>query len=798
MRPDQIEIEGFGTFRARTVVDFTGVDLFGFTGSTGSGKSTLIDAIVFALYGAVPRYEHKNLVAPAVSQGATEAKVQLRFTVGADTYTAIRVVRSKDGKASTREARLERGDETLAGNKAEMNVAVEGLLGLDFEQFTTCVVLPQGQFATLLHANAAERQELLVRLLDLGMYRQLGKRARQIGAQADHECEILDRQLADSADVTDDAIAAAEQRATSLAGLAARVDEVLPQVEQLTGLINQCTERRQADQRRFDELAAIGAPRDVDALASGLAEAADRVAAVRGEVVEAATLVAAAEEVRSDLGDEAPRRELQRVHQRMAELVGKLDKGQIVVAEARNHALNIETAHEAARIELERQVESLDALKRLHAIVDAAGHVHVGDACPLCGNTVEQIIEVDRRALGAGEQSVAAAKAAHAQAQDALGAAREQVAKVEAHFENLSAEFAQIEAAIDGAPSTAEIDTLLAAIVEAERALTVARAGERAAASRLDAALLAEKQAEQAESTARRDFGAARDLVAALAGDDRPPQPDGQHLGDDWRVLLAWVETQRVRVRAAVDESDRQLVEASDKRAALTADLVSEFAAAGEAPPEPDEARSTARMLAVGAAERLASLRTRAEQRAARLADREASGEVAHVHRMLGQLLSATGFEQWLLAEAVESLVDGASNWLGELSSGGYALGLNEKGDEFVVIDRHDADQRRIARTLSGGETFLASLALALALAERISDLAAEGAPKLESIFLDEGFGTLDPQTLDVVASAIEELGATGRMVGVVSHVAELADRLPTVFHVTKGSDTSTVERIDR
>jgi len=100
------------------------------------------------------------------------------------------------------------------------------------------------------------------------------------------------------------------------------------------------------------------------------------------------------------------------------------------------------------------------------------------------------------------------------------------------------------------------------------------------------------------------------------------------------------------------------------------------------------------------------------------------------------------------------------------------------------------------ARTLSGGETFQASLALALALSQQIRNLAAEGAPRLDAIFLDEGFGTLDPETLDVVAATIENLGQSGRMVGVVTHVSELAARVPVRFVVRKGVGTSTVEKV--
>ncbi|MBK5289466.1 MAG: SMC family ATPase, partial [Acidimicrobiia bacterium] len=105
-------------------------------------------------------------------------------------------------------------------------------------------------------------------------------------------------------------------------------------------------------------------------------------------------------------------------------------------------------------------------------------------------------------------------------------------------------------------------------------------------------------------------------------------------------------------------------------------------------------------------------------------------------------------------------------------------------------------DESRSVRTLSGGETFQASLALALALSDQLADLSANRS-RLESIFLDEGFGTLDAETLDTVAETIENLGATDRMVGIVTHVPELAARMPVQFRVAKTARSSTVERIE-
>src|SRR5207342_2992299 len=94
-----------------------------------------------------------RLVGAIVSQGRTEGRVRLDFTVGPRQCTAVRVVRVRDGQAVTKEARLECDGDVLAGNARELSEAVTELLGLNAQQFTTCVVLPQGQFARFLQAK---------------------------------------------------------------------------------------------------------------------------------------------------------------------------------------------------------------------------------------------------------------------------------------------------------------------------------------------------------------------------------------------------------------------------------------------------------------------------------------------------------------------------------------------------------------------------------------------------------------------------------------------------------------------
>jgi exonuclease SbcC len=155
----------------------------------------------------------------------------------------------------------------------------------------------------------------------------------------------------------------------------------------------------------------------------------------------------------------------------------------------------------------------------------------------------------------------------------------------------------------------------------------------------------------------------------------------------------------------------------------------------------------------------------------------------AALYGALAQEFRADRLIAFLQGEALEMLARAGSHRLLFLSQGRY--GLMYEGDEFFVEDRHAGDERRSVRTLSGGETFLASLALALALAEQIHSLALDRAP-LESLFIDEGFGALDAQTLEVATEALGQLGGDGRLVGVITHVPELAERMPTRVRVER------------
>ena len=274
------------------------------------------------------------------------------------------------------------------------------------------------------------------------------------------------------------------------------------------------------------------------------------------------------------------------------------------------------------------------------------------------------------------------------------------------------------------------------------------------------------------------------------------PALDGHGLLDGWTELVTWASGE---VKLREQEAEAAAAEADAARAAigeLTHELALDLAEAGIDLAAETLATSAAAAVTGALAAARATTRRIAERRsqAAGLVGRQQTAqEEQQVAHMLGNLLQARQFPQWLVSEALDDLVAVASQTLAALSSGQFDL-THEKGDLFV-IDHADADARRSVRTLSGGETFQASLALALALSSQISSLAAAGAARLDSIFLDEGFGTLDAETLEVVATTLEALAQGDRMVGVVTHVTELAERVPVRFRVVRTARTSTVTR---
>ncbi|MEO9328173.1 SMC family ATPase [Gordonia aurantiaca] len=163
-----------------------------------------------------------------------------------------------------------------------------------------------------------------------------------------------------------------------------------------------------------------------------------------------------------------------------------------------------------------------------------------------------------------------------------------------------------------------------------------------------------------------------------------------------------------------------------------------------------------------------------------------------------GQNSRRMSLRSYVLAARLDEVLVAASGRLREMSSGRYefvhsdaAGARGRRGGLGIEVRDEYTGVVRPTSTLSGGETFFASLALALGLADVVS--AESGGRVLDTIFIDEGFGTLDPEALDLVMGVLDDLRSGGRVVGVVSHVDELRARIPAQLHVVRGEHGSTL-----
>ncbi|HLM64547.1 MAG TPA: SMC family ATPase [Acidimicrobiales bacterium] len=825
----RLEIEGFTAFRAPTVVDFAGADLFALAGPTGAGKTSVIDALTFALYGSVPRLDDRRAVAPVISQNLNEARVRLDFTIDGVSHTAVRVVRAtKAGGATTKEARLESGGEVLAGTADEVTAAVTARLGLTFEHFTTCVSLPQGQFARFLHDKPRSRQDLLVRLLDLGLYDRVASVARQRGALARNRADVVAGQLDRLAAATPAARAAAVERIARLTRLGDRLAAERPRLDELAARAVEAAERSELAAEQAERVGALTAPDGVDELAAAVGEA-DHARHQAAEIDDDA--VAAVTEGEERLAALPDRRTLDALlgdHRRRAGLVDTLGRGRGAEAEAADRVAIAAEVEEAARRAREERAADLERVRAELRALALVPELAVGEPCPVCQQAVEELPAGHHPAdLSAAERALAEADAVVATAGRALTEARTHQARIDEKLMRVGAELAELDARLGAAlaslapalaPSAASrpgrvksagtgtgvdggaalidvaaIEAQLAVVVDAEETLEKARRAERDARLARRAAERRYAGLVEREREARRAFDTARDTVADLA----PPAAERCDLAADWHALLAWAAERRPVLAEAAAER-RRAVDAA--RAEAATQLEALLAACRDAGVTdvgaswPGEAVAAARARADEAVDHLDAQLAEVERLRS---DAGAAVEQHQVADTLAAHLAANRFEKWLLDEAVHQLVAGATDILGELSGGGYSLAVDTRTGGFLVVDHTNASQTRPARTLSGGETFLASLALALALADQVAGLAVGGSAHLEALFLDEGFGTLDPDTLDIVAAALDELGARGRMVGVVTHVRELAERLPVRFEVRKVGGAATVERVE-
>lgn len=485
-----------------------------------------------------------------------------------------------------------------------------------------------------------------------------------------------------------------------------------------------------------------------------------------------------------------------------------------------------------------------------------AGELTEGEPCPVCGSTTHPS-PATAGTDGATRQQVEAAEEQQRQADEALsGAVRERDAcatrleeaerasdgmdapAAKEALEAAAAALATAQATADGIEELVERLEAFDAGTEQERAaLDAARTAQESARSRLEAEREALAQDQQRCLEARGTWPSVTTRAAALLVRAKEAEDASQDI-DTARTALAQARSALADLAAALTEEGftgaAQATAALMERGAMEALAASVRAAAtarervrlGLEDPqiaalsgqEEDRLEDASAELAQAdaAARQAASAQARTAEshehlrravdgvEQAATAYEDAAGSSADLIRVAnlarGENEAGTPLATWVLQARFEEVLVFANERLSQMSSGRYELirvaeetsqRRRRKGLGLAVVDHLGDERTRDPRTLSGGETFYVSLSLALALADVVS--AESGGVSLETLFIDEGFGTLDADTLQAVMAQIDHLRAGGRTVGIVSHVAELRDQIAeriAVRRVASGGST--------
>jgi DNA repair protein SbcC/Rad50 len=395
--------------------------------------------------------------------------------------------------------------------------------------------------------------------------------------------------------------------------------------------------------------------------------------------------------------------------------------------------------------------------------------------------------------LATAERTLERAKAEEATARDRLAereASRKQLEQEgHASLQRLTTLQAEIHAVTEAADPAAEVAALEEQIRQLEANLKAASEEAATSQNRLAAAKEAQRLTAEAARAALQDAiqrAESRDAEVARAGFD-----------DEAAVREALLdEATAARLKEHIQKYVQDVHAAEERVATLGSELGDERVSDEQlAAVEKLAADITTEVeTALGQEKRLEEQIGRMKQRLERSKELREQLDVEQValrvYDLLAGDLRSDKFQAYVLQEVFTELVKGASVRLLKLTGERYSLRFDD--DEIRVVDHDNADETRISDTLSGGETFLTSLALALELSDQVQR--AVGAVNLDSLFIDEGFGTLDPDTLALVSETFQGLRVGGRMVGIITHIPELRDEFAQQVIVTKRQGFSTVE----
>lgn len=868
MKPLKLTMRAFGPYAGETVIDFEklqGRHLFLICGPTGAGKTTILDAMCYALYGKTSGDRTGEKMRSDYADSSERTEVIFDFMLGDKTYRATRspaqMVDKKRGSGQTLAAmqaslsELEDGKE-INTLRTGIEEAAGKLIGLNADQFCQVILLPQGDFRKLLVAKADEREAILKQLFKTQRFSEFKDRLKdRLDAKVREKMEKQTRedQILSSSGATDekqlsqmveeagkelkeaqDIVKSREKESNEFREVYQKETALMGHFTELEKALKQDAALKNEEGRMKEMEASLSLIRSARELApyfvqldgitrEGKQEAV-KLKTARADMETYSKLNETLEKRIQELDAMKEKREEERkTALKMQDLVPKaklygaavqaLKNAQNALSRAEEETKRLQAVAEAARKARDAQKEKADAVRKSYidgqAFLLAEG-LEDGVPCPVCGaihhpaparggDYVAKAEDVERAQKEYERASAAYDRANDAKEKHSTGAYAKAVsdhAKADAQMKTLE----EIpEAYRDPKYLEAESTRLLTDIRKWEQDKETAAAQLRKAGADLSASQAACRNAEERREELVKKY---RETESVLK--EASDKAGFQSLDE----CKEWYK------KKDTEESVRKTLEQyrADRKSTEERIKAEEQETAGKERPDMLALNEKSKALQdqlKKASERAAALKERTETLQKAVSDaraiekeledlRKEEGLIRGLYDLTSGKKTRITLERYVLGTLLDDVANAANLRLLSMSRRRYSLhrmtdesGLGKGGLSLEVSDSFTG-RSRPANTLSGGETFLASLSLALGLADVVQSR--QGGVRLDTMFIDEGFGTLDPDSLNSAMNTLIDLQNTGRMVGIISHVPELEERIDARLRVTPAEKGSKAE----